>query len=965
MTREHDKALRQIAQAKQTRATSLDLSQLRLNTVPHEAESLTQLTALDLSGNTLSQLPDWLGSFTQLTTLKLYNNNLSQLPETLASLTQLTTLSLGNSGLSKLPDWLGSFTQLTTLDVGFTRLSQLPDWLRSLTQLTTLRLHNNRLSQLPDWIGSLTQLANLGLSGNQLSQLPKTFASLTRLTTLDLTSNSLSQLPETLASLTQLVSLSLNDNPLVSPPPEVVAGGTEAVLSYLRASRSSGMERLWRSKLLLVGQGRAGKSTLVSVLDGRGFQDPPSTVGVALSQLSVDTHGLAEDLLKVSELTMSRSPEAGERPQQVPEMRLSVWDFGGQEIYHATHQFFLTDRSLFLVVWNTNQGYDNSRLPYWLETVTARAPGAPILLVATHGDQRPADLPLDELRARFQGIVGAVTVDSATGRGIDRLRELIAYYAARLPLMGAPWPQSWAAAADALRDRTEHHTTMAAARTLLDEHQVTVQEQDELLAALTVLGDVLHYPDDPRLADTVVLQPEWLNTRIARILDSPAVHDRGGLLLWSDVHAEWADVPQDMREHFLTMMDRYDISYRVYEPDSATASIVTALLPWQRPKLGEHWHAHYDGRQATVTYRLNFIPPGIPTWFITRTRRFTVHHWRTGALLRDQESGTLALVEATPDTGALRIAVRGENLHRFLPLLLAELSRSLDRYPGLTVQRLIACPHPDGPDHTAHNYHHLHLLKALLRREKTVSCPETGGEIPIDPLLAGINLDPGELAELARNIPLRELEAAFGDKFDQLDDMARGIAVLRTAAAEAVGVHCPSIFTVRKVRTGPLRRRYELRVCCQQAGGWHEVPGKDAAYDLRVLHTWALKIAPTAQTIASTAKAAAPLISLLLAGIALDLHGSAKKELQTARTHLNAIPGHVPLLEPTPGSAAVREVTTPTAFAHNDADYRQIHRMLEALDAARINQPTWGGLSATLDSTGHTIYLCPEHAPPR
>ncbi|WP_347242416.1 hypothetical protein [Nostoc sp. FACHB-888] len=28
------------------------------------------------------------------------------------------------------------------------------------------------------------------------------------------------------------------------------------------------------------------------------------------------------------------------------EFRVNIWDFGGQEIYHATHQFFLTRRSL-------------------------------------------------------------------------------------------------------------------------------------------------------------------------------------------------------------------------------------------------------------------------------------------------------------------------------------------------------------------------------------------------------------------------------------------------------------------------------------------------------------------------------------------------------------------------------------------------------------------------------------------
>ena len=33
--------------------------------------------------------------------------------------------------------------------------------------------------------------------------------------------------------------------------------------------------------------------------------------------------------------------------------RLNVWDFGGQEIYHATHQFFLTHRSLYLLLDDT------------------------------------------------------------------------------------------------------------------------------------------------------------------------------------------------------------------------------------------------------------------------------------------------------------------------------------------------------------------------------------------------------------------------------------------------------------------------------------------------------------------------------------------------------------------------------------------------------------------------------------
>ena len=37
--------------------------------------------------------------------------------------------------------------------------------------------------------------------------------------------------------------------------------------------------------------------------------------------------------------------------------RLNVWDFGGQEILHSTHQFFLTERSLYILVLEPRTGF--------------------------------------------------------------------------------------------------------------------------------------------------------------------------------------------------------------------------------------------------------------------------------------------------------------------------------------------------------------------------------------------------------------------------------------------------------------------------------------------------------------------------------------------------------------------------------------------------------------------------------
>jgi len=51
----------------------------------------------------------------------------------------------------------------------------------------------------------------------------------------------------------------------------------------------------------------------------------------------------------------------------------------GQQIYHATHQFFLTERSLYMVAWNARLGAEQGKLHYWLDTIKALAPKAPVL----------------------------------------------------------------------------------------------------------------------------------------------------------------------------------------------------------------------------------------------------------------------------------------------------------------------------------------------------------------------------------------------------------------------------------------------------------------------------------------------------------------------------------------------------------------------------------------------------------
>ena len=70
-----------------------------------------------------------------------------------------------------------------------------------------------------------------------------------------------------------------------------------------------------------------------------------------------------------------------------------VWDFAGQEDYYATHQCFLSERSLYLLVFDLRDKIESLRP--WLDNLSARVPYSYVIVVGTmldlaeYGDNIP------------------------------------------------------------------------------------------------------------------------------------------------------------------------------------------------------------------------------------------------------------------------------------------------------------------------------------------------------------------------------------------------------------------------------------------------------------------------------------------------------------------------------------------------------------------------------------------------
>ena len=691
-----------------TKLRDLFLYSNQLTTLPDSIGQLTNLTTLYLHGNQLAAVPDWIGQLPNLNTLSLPINQVTAAPGWIGQLTTVRTLDLRDNQLTAVPDWIGQLTNLTSLYLQDNQLTAIPDWIGQLTNLTSLNLHDNQLTAVPDWIGQLTNLMILNLHDNQLTAIPDSIGQLTNLISLNLQDNQLTAIPDSIGQLTNLTSLYLQDNQLTtvpdsigqltnlnnldlggnqhlfSPPLEVMAQGTKAVLVFLRALSESSVER-WRSKILIVGEATVGKTSLAKQLLGEAF-DPNER----------QTHGV-----RVNSLLLPHPARPGVT------MDLDVWDFGGQLEYRATQRFYLTDRSLFLLVWNSRARAADGKVTAWLDAITARAPDAPILLVATHGDENsPATLPHD-LPDRYPGIAAVHTVDSRTRLGIDELHHAIARHAAGLPLMGARWPAAWDAAArilDGLPELTV--TTRRAFRRLAEAGVSDPATQQAIARVLHDLGQIAYFADIPELVTKIILKPEWLDARITQVIDSRMVTDADGVLSRAERSRLWADLADgeddpDLPDRLIRMMEAFDLAYRVGDADeSADVALIVDRLPDAPPpdvvRLWDQARTTHGTREISIAYKLASRQAGIPTWFIAREHRYTAgRHWRHGALLHDRDPDFPAWALLTDDgreqpTVTLRVA--GAYPVRFLSVLTEAFDNIIEaRYPGLVEARLVPC----------------------------------------------------------------------------------------------------------------------------------------------------------------------------------------------------------------------------------------------------------------------------------
>ena len=447
-------------------------------------------------------------------------------------------------------------------------------------------------------------------------------------------------------------------------PEEIRKQGAAAVGNFLE-ELEKGATRLNEARIIILGDKGSGKTSIA-----RRLITPKATMPTE----DDSTAGVNTLLWKLEDENIN----------------VRIWDFAGHTVTHAVHQFFLSERCLYLMVHNSRTE-NNSRLNYWLDHMkNYGGENSKAIILVNKRDKHYVDIPVNNLTAnyliagnynfsikddtadleKFRKDVAALIKDNPSW---EKQQLPISYYQVKEEL-------------EAIFDKGEKESGREhISRNEFDQiaNRYKVKDADQLLKDLHYLGISLWYQDMDEF-DTLVLNPEWISHGVYKIINWVSNEKRHSLTL-EEFKTVFSDdlkrYPAEKHPFLFRLMKRYELAY---ETRRGNELIIPHLLNEDRPQtlpdfpVGESLMLRYKAEQP--------LPPNTISRFIVRhnqqIQKYGQHYfvWRHGVIL--QQENSIALVMEEDRT--ISVSVKGNGKSQFLSALRDTLNEIFKSYKSKT-----------------------------------------------------------------------------------------------------------------------------------------------------------------------------------------------------------------------------------------------------------------------------------------
>lgn len=505
------------------------------------------------------------------------------------------------------------------------------------------------LEEIPEEIFSLKFLRRFDCVNNNLKNIPANFEELTNLQNLFLFSNQISIIPDEIIFHKSLKELEIYANPISNIPLELFEissrrnNSLEAIRNYVN-SLKAGTKNLNEIKVIIVGDGGAGKTSLQKLLTNEKF-DPQES----------QTHGI-----NIKHLTL--------RPNG-KNVKYRLWDFGGQEIMHATHQFFLSRRSIYIILLNARE---EPNPEYWLNHIKSFGGNSPVIVAINKTDENASfDVNRNFLKEKYPNIIDFIKISCSQNVGINYVKTALKQAVLDIKDLNSKWSISWLNVKTTLEKMQSSFISYDEFTELCYNNNIyDSSSQNTLVEYLNDLGIVLHFKDFA-LSDTHVLDPEWVTFAVYKIINSKKLAHNKGLLKSPEIRTilktnsidEKFKYPSSSLNYIIELMMKFELCYKV----SNNEILVPDLLEVQEPLI-----TFEDPNPLKVVVAYSFLPKSIMPRLIVNLHHdiYSQYRWRTGIVVHDKMLNSYAKINADYDLKTINIEVFGDNKRDYLSVVL-------------------------------------------------------------------------------------------------------------------------------------------------------------------------------------------------------------------------------------------------------------------------------------------------------
>jgi len=394
----------------------------------------------------------------------------------------------------------------------------------------------------------------------------------------------------------------------------------------------------------------------------------------------------------------------------------STWDFAGQHDYYNTHHYFLSNRSIFLVLYRMDQGMKGlESLDFWLKSLSFHLnqnycdekgkPFYSIIIVGTFLDSKLVinDLNLKENRKRRieeiykeNGLKSPpfyFEVSCSTLENIDELREIIFNISLGHSYMGENVPVGYLTIEKSiyeLRKLKQDHPIIEIQDLIYhvqSQYQFSfkfdIEFTKRVLKLLHEWGTCIYFDEPIELSNIVVLDPQYLTKNILGDLFKADKSIRqmrlSGIIEYSQLPNIW-NGPMNLIDIYLSLLEKFEVCFILKDQQNENQTgnksenqkklIIPNLLLEDKTKTIKEkfekiWPKAIPRGEIEIEriFSFNQVPSEMVSRLLVRFHDRVVDDiiWRRGVLLKHLDNtNVLCLLEVKMEENLFEIRIRGK-----------------------------------------------------------------------------------------------------------------------------------------------------------------------------------------------------------------------------------------------------------------------------------------------------------------